>query len=210
MMHPFRIIPLVLLGLLLVMTGGCSKKTIMPYPTGSGTGAPEAKSIDYAAGQQKGTIIEEDMAAPQVDTLDTTTTAGESLGGFAISGDQNSEEYKKLHGRSSPQMQPIYFNFDQATIRADQIPRLEANAEYLKNNPAAKVVIEGNCDERGTNEYNLALGERRALNAKKYLVELGVEPQRIRTVSYGEERPLFTGEDEFSWAQNRRDDFILE
>ncbi|RUM36570.1 MAG: peptidoglycan-associated lipoprotein Pal, partial [Desulfobulbus sp.] len=106
--------------------------------------------------------------------------------------------------------QPVYFDFDQASIRNDQIPRLEHNADYLKNNPSQKLIIEGNTDERGTNEYNLALGERRAINAKTYLVELGVDGSRIRTVSYGDERPLFTGHTEEDWAQNRRDDFVLE
>ena len=124
--------------------------------------------------------------------------------------DQESEEYKKTYGRSSQELLPIYFDFDQASVRNDQFSRLDQNADYLKNNLGSKVVIQGNCDERGTNEYNLALGERRALNAKTYLVELGVEEYRIRTVSYGEERPLFLEQDEFSWSQNRRADFILE
>ncbi|RUM43713.1 MAG: peptidoglycan-associated lipoprotein Pal, partial [Desulfocapsa sp.] len=141
---------------------------------------------------------------------DTGSGHGESLGGFAVGGDQNSDEYKKKHGRSSPQMQPIYFNFDQATIRDDQIIRMEQNAKYLKDNSSTNVIIEGNCDEQGTNEYNLALGERRAMNAQRYLIELGVEDFRIRTISYGEERPLFTGMDEFDYSQNRRDDFVLE
>ncbi|MBV5334093.1 OmpA family protein, partial [bacterium] len=72
------------------------------------------------------------------------------------------------------------------------------------------IVIEGNCDARGTNEYNLALGERRAINAKKYMMDLGVDGKRIRTVSYGEERPLFEGSDEISYQYNRRDDFVIE
>ncbi|VAW41920.1 Tol-Pal system peptidoglycan-associated lipoprotein PAL [hydrothermal vent metagenome] len=104
----------------------------------------------------------------------------------------------------------MYFDFDQAIVRSDQIPLLEQNADYLKQTPDVKVIVEGNCDERGTNEYNLALGERRALNGKKFLVELGVAPDRIRTISYGEERPLFTGHDEFAWSHNRRDDFVIE
>jgi peptidoglycan-associated lipoprotein len=76
--------------------------------------------------------------------------------------------------------------------------------------PNAAIVIEGNSDERGTNEYNLALGERRAITAKQYLVDLGIDAARIQTISYGEERPLFTGQDEDSYSQNRRDDFIMK
>jgi peptidoglycan-associated lipoprotein len=87
---------------------------------------------------------------------------------------------------------------------------MEANAQYLKDNPSSNVVIEGNCDEQGTNEYNLALGERRAINVKEYMVNLGVNPMRIRTVSYGEERPIFSEANEMDWSQNRRADFIVE
>ena len=89
-------------------------------------------------------------------------------------------------------------------------PILGANASYMKENLGLVIVIEGNCDERGTNEYNLALGERRAINAKEYMVNLGVNPARIRTVSYGEERLLFLGQNELDWSQNRRADFIVE
>ena len=87
--------------------------------------------------------------------------------------------------------------------------RMIKNAEYLQQ-VSNTVIIEGNCDDRGTKEYNLALAERRAINVKDYLINLGVESARIRTVSYGEERPLFIEQDEFSWSQNRRADFVLE
>jgi len=193
----------------LAIIGGCGKKSVAPYAPQAGENMPEGKSIDYTAAQTPGTITEENIR-PTEEPLDAGSGKGEAMGGFAVNGDQNSDEYKRKYGRSSPQMQPIYFNFDQATIRDDQIPRLEQNAQYLKDNPASNVVIEGNCDEQGTNEYNLALGERRAMNAQRYLVELGVEEFRIRTISYGEERPLFTGMDEFDYSQNRRDDFVLE
>jgi len=184
----------------LALLGGCGKKPVQSYSSQSGNNAPEGKDIN---GKQ-GTISEENM--PAEESLD----AGEALGGFSVNSDQNSDEYKRTYGRSSIEMQPIYFDFDQATIRDDQAPRLEHDAQYLKKNPNRNLVVEGNSDERGTNEYNLALGERRALNAKNYLVELGVAKARIRTVSYGEERPLFTGQTEDDWAQNRRDDFVLE
>ena len=124
--------------------------------------------------------------------------------------DNTSAVYKKEHGRSSEQLKPVYFDFDKSNIRNNQIAHIEHNGEYLKSNVASKVLIEGNCDEMGTNEYNLALAERRAMNAKKYLIKLGVDNARIRTVSYGEERPLFTGSEESDHAYNRRDDFILE
>jgi len=190
----------------LALLGACSKQLVTPYTSSDNTKMNEGKNIEYTAPEYS------EEKGPSEETLDSTgTEAGAGLGRLSTSAaDQHTEEYKKQHGRSSEQLLPIYFDFDQASIRSDQTPKLEANADYLKHNPAEKIIIEGNCDERGTNEYNLALAERRALNAKTYLIELGVENYRIRTVSYGEERPLFTGQDEFSWSQNRRDDFILE
>ena len=102
----------------------------------------------------------------------------------------------------------MYFDFDKYTIREDQRDRMKVNAEFLSEYPELKVRIEGNCDERGTNEYNIALGERRAISAKKYLVNMGIAAGRIETVSYGEERPLNFGHNELAWSQNRRDDFV--
>jgi peptidoglycan-associated lipoprotein len=150
-----------------------------------------------------------DDNSPIIETLDAGSGTGEQKLGFGKHEDK-SIAYKKKHGRSSEQLKPVYFNFDQSNIRNDQIPHMEHNGEYLKSNIASNVLIEGNCDEQGTNEYNLALGERRAMNAKKYLIKLGVDNARIRTVSYGEERPLFTGSEESDYSYNRRADFLLE
>jgi peptidoglycan-associated lipoprotein len=106
-------------------------------------------------------------------------------------------------------MLPVYFDFDSAQIRQDQVERIEHNGDFLKVNKDVAIRIEGNCDPRGTKEYNLALGERRAQSAKKYLVNLGVDAARLTTVSWGEEKLLLFGQDELSWAQNRRDDFVI-
>ena len=103
----------------------------------------------------------------------------------------------------------IYFVFDRAFIRPEYRPILKEKADYLKDNPNVRIRIEGNCDERGTNEYNLALGERRANSANKFLVSLGVSPDQIEIVSYGEERPLALGHSKGAWGQNRRDDFEI-
>lgn len=112
-------------------------------------------------------------------------------------------------GRTSEGMLPVYFDFDSSDIRKDQVPRIEANADFLTNNSDTAIRIEGNTDPRGTNEYNMALGERRALSAKKYLVNLGISDSRLSTISFGEERLLMHGHDELSWAQNRRADFVI-
>jgi peptidoglycan-associated lipoprotein len=114
-----------------------------------------------------------------------------------------------MEGRTSGPMLPVYFDFDASMVRDDQVERVETNADFLKKNPGVKIRIEGNCDPRGTKEYNLALGERRALSAQKYLVNLGVDASRMNTVSWGEEKLLLYGHDELSWAQNRRDDFVI-
>jgi peptidoglycan-associated lipoprotein len=108
------------------------------------------------------------------------------------------------------QFENIHFDFDKAFIREDAKPVLAAVADYLKKNPGAKLQIEGHCDERGTAEYNMALGDRRAAAAMKYLAALGVEKNRLSTISYGEERPIDPGHNEGAWAKNRRGVFVLK
>ncbi len=104
-------------------------------------------------------------------------------------------------------LERIYFDFDQFTLSADARRILGENAKYLNANNGLQVVIEGHCDERGSDEYNLALGESRALAAKNYLVSLGIDAKRISVISYGEEKPLVSGSSEEAWAQNRRAEF---
>ena len=99
----------------------------------------------------------------------------------------------------------VYFDFDKYDLSPEARAQLDKQAAWLKQYPNITVTVEGNCDERGTREYNLALGERRATSAKNYLVALGVDPNRIQTISYGKERPAVPGSDEAAWAQNRRD-----
>ena len=104
---------------------------------------------------------------------------------------------------------PVFFGFDSAQIDPAESSKIEAVAEYLKSNASAGVIVEGHCDERGSNEYNLALGERRALAVRAYLVGLGIDASRVQTKSFGEERPVAAGHDESSWSQNRRSEFVL-
>jgi peptidoglycan-associated lipoprotein len=105
-------------------------------------------------------------------------------------------------------LQPIYFDFDRSFVRDDAKAVMQANAEWLKSNPTMKVRIEGNCDERGTKEYNQALGQRRAQSAKKYLTDLGISAKRILLISYGKEKPVCSESTEGCWQKNRRDDFV--
>ena len=106
-------------------------------------------------------------------------------------------------------LQPIYFDFDKYDLRSGDREILNLNAVVLKDNPTVKIRIEGNCDERGTVEYNLALGERRASAARDYLINLGIDSDRISIISYGKEKPEYSGHNEESWSRNRRDDFII-
>ena len=102
---------------------------------------------------------------------------------------------------------PIYFDFDKSEIRPDMRAVLDKNARFLMGNPTLLIQIEGHCDERGTVEYNIALGHRRSQATKDYLISLGVDASRIDTVSYGEERPSDSGHDESAWSKNRRAKF---
>jgi peptidoglycan-associated lipoprotein len=106
-------------------------------------------------------------------------------------------------------LQDAYFDYDQADLRDDARTALAANAEWLKKFPSIQLLVEGHCDERGTNEYNLALADRRANAAKEYLASLGVDGSRVRTVSYGEERPFCNESAESCWQQNRRGHFVI-
>jgi len=106
-------------------------------------------------------------------------------------------------------LKDIHFDFDEYDIRPGDAEILKENAALLKKFSNVKIQIEGHCDERGTIEYNLALGERRANNAKQYLISLGISPDRISTISYGKERPLDPGHDEETWAKNRRAHLII-
>lgn len=103
----------------------------------------------------------------------------------------------------------IYFDFDKSNLKPEAQETLKKKAEFLRNNPSFALLIAGNCDNRGTEEYNLALGERRADSAKQYLIALGISGDRIKTISYGELRPADSANNEVAWALNRRDTFKL-
>ena len=109
----------------------------------------------------------------------------------------------------SGNLKPAFFDYDKADIRGDSRDVLAANAAWLKKYPSVQFTIEGHTDDRGTAQYNLALGDRRANAAKDYLASLGVDASRIKTVSYGKERPFATGHDEDSWQKNRRAHFVV-
>ncbi len=137
-------------------------------------------------------VVEEVEAMGPVESLDSAPSS------FGIG-----------EARTTDGMLPLYFAFDSSAIPDDQGSRMEVNVDFMKKYSEVNVRIEGNCDPRGTKEYNMALGERRALTAKRYLVNMGIDESRLETVSYGKERLLFTDHDELAWAQDRRDDFVV-
>jgi peptidoglycan-associated lipoprotein len=135
-------------------------------------------------------------SGPDIRSVDPDTAQGED---FAVS-DQS--------GEGGP-LEDVHFEYDQAELSDQARATLERNAQWMKAHPAAKVRVEGHCDDRGTVEYNLALGERRAQSTRDYLVSLGVAADRLATVSYGKERPLDTGTTESAYARNRRAHFAV-
>jgi peptidoglycan-associated lipoprotein len=107
-------------------------------------------------------------------------------------------------------LETVYFDYDKSDLGEDTRATLQSNAGWLKANPGRIVRIEGHCDERGTIEYNLALGQRRAVSVRDYLVGLGIDASRIKTLSYGKERPVDPGHDDAARARNRRAEFVIE
>jgi len=112
-------------------------------------------------------------------------------------------------GYAFSEMDTVYYGYDSFTLSSEARAALQKNADWMKANPSGRIQIEGHCDERGTVEYNMALGDRRANAAKAYLVKLGVAGNRIETLSYGKERPADLGHNEAAWARNRRAVFVL-
>ena len=178
---------------------GCAKKNVEPDEVSSSL-KPEGRLIEGAKG---GEVAEDDtVSAGELEALDKT-------GVNPLAEDTSTREYQQTYGRSTAPLMPVYFDFDSSSLNVDQLDHLNESGSYLLENSSKNLLIEGNCDERGTADYNLALGELRAINVKKYLVNIGVESNRIKTVSYGSQRPLFYGSDEDSWAANRRADLVM-
>jgi peptidoglycan-associated lipoprotein len=190
------------LALGLAFLTGCPKRAeigqggtgeVAPTPVAS---APVPSSLSTAAPRGGSDTAVSRPTAPSESRLSSVGGAGAQAGGAAA-------------GQQRGPLQDVFFDFDRDAIRDDQKTALDANAAWLKARPNAKVTIEGHADERGTSEYNLALGDRRAKTSRDYLVAKGVEANRITVVSYGEERPFVLGHDENAWRWNRRAHFVV-
>jgi peptidoglycan-associated lipoprotein len=173
----------------LLFQGCASKPTSVPLSERiqPGVGAGEQQSQEGVAGKKgsEGAISEEELARAEREKR--RTSAEEAV---------------------AANLQDVYFDFDSYSIRSQDMPVLKKMAEWLQANPAIRLAIEGYCDERGTTEYNLALGQKRAGAVKDYFVAYGVSDQRLRAVSYGKEAPVDPGHTEEAWAKNRRAHFI--
>lgn len=174
--------------LLTVLVGACSKKTPpvarpMPPPATANTAPPPPPPPPSP--------VAEPVPVPPMPMEDTI----------------GSKSLDDLN-RESP-LQPLFFELDSSEVSTSGQAVMQANAEILKKYPTWQITIEGHCDERGTAEYNLALGERRALAARTYLVSLGIPADKVKTVSYGKEFPFDAGHDDAAWSKNRRAHFVI-
>ena len=174
-------IVLVLVVMVLFM-GGCAKKQVQVAPPVTTTGTQDSALSE----EEKRRIAEEELARAERDRL--------------------LREQERLAGI----LRDVFFDFDSYAVSSTELPKIEGVASFMKQEGKTRMVVEGHCDERGTVDYNFALGQKRAEAVKSYLVKLGIDPGRIRTISYGKELPLEAGKTEDSWAKNRRAHFKID
>jgi len=172
-----------LVALFVFAVTGCAPSTASKPDAGSTAGSDASKA--QASGAQSGTTREEATTPGSLDAL------------------------QKGQSAAAGPLKDVFFDYDRYDLQAEARATLKANADWLKKNPSARVEIEGHCDERGTNEYNLALGAKRAQAAKDYLATLGIAGDRLSTISYGEEIPVCKQPSEDCWRQNRRARFVV-
>ncbi len=184
---------LFLVGILGVSLVGCSS-TPTNDETASNTSAAQAKADAEAAAQAK--AEDEAAAAAAAEAAAAAAAVPTNAEGMTAG-----ELFDALQGKV------VNFEFDRSEVRSEFYDVIKLNADYMALNSAANITIEGHCDERGTREYNLALGERRANAVKNALIAEGVSPSRINVISYGEERPVDAAHNETAWAKNRRAEF---
>ena len=184
-------IALATLSLAAFLAGGCANKEVVKSeePVAVKTEPPKAQEAPQAAAAKPTQTESATPAAEPIKQAEPQAVAAPAL---------------------ETAFESVYFDFDKSDLRQDARDVLSKNANILlKDKPTIKVQIAGNCDERGSAEYNLALGERRAKSAQQYLITLGVPADRLSVISYGKEKPAVEGHDEAAWAKNRRDEFVI-
>lgn len=194
-----RLMPILVAGLFLY--SGCAKQGVVKSDTSIDTVATKPAEAITAKQTQAS------VKSPE-NTIDSYNTKSASpLNNEPGKTDKTSTA--ALTADLQKKLEPIYFDFDSSTLSDSARQALTRNFAFLKQAPEAQIRIEGNCDELGSDEYNLALGERRALAAASYLSTLGISGKRLSTISYGKEKPADPGHDENARAKNRRDDFVV-
>lgn len=181
---------IVLVLLLTIVAAACKGKAKPPVARPQPPAMPTVDTAPPPPVEPPQPIVEQPVSVPTMPPDDVTGKSIDDL------------------NRDSP-LRPVFFLLDQNDVSAEGQQILQANAAVLKKYPNMQVTIEGHCDERGTAEYNLALGERRALAARNYLVSLGIPGDRIKTVSYGKEFPFEAGHEDAAWSKNRRAHFVI-
>ncbi len=190
-------------GALAFAVAGCKYDDEAVEGTGTETVTTGVETDD--GGAAEGTDVATDSGTTTaVDTANADTTSlTDAIGNTPFDQDPN---YARC---TDVEFAPVYFGFDASALPAGEMTKIEAVAAHLQEKPGRVVIIEGNCDERGSNEYNLSLGDLRATSIRAYLESLGIAPNRIQTKSYGEEKPAVIGHDESAWAKNRRGEFAV-
>ena len=183
------VVNLALMSALVFMDTGCRTKA-------GGWRWPWQKDTSMLAGDTANSTLLDGTDIPKV-----TDEAGNTVSGARFE--------DTLQAVQGVKLSPVYFAFDSYVLPPSEVSKIEQVAQHLKQNANHVVVVEGNCDERGSNEYNMSLGENRALAVREYLVKLGIAADRIQTRSYGEEKPAVAGTGEEVWRLNRRDEFAL-
>ena len=173
-----------------LVVGGCAKENVVKK---------DEAMVPSATTQTKQANVDTEKNAHAV-TKAPVKPAPENVNKTAVKAEQQ---------QLTSALEKIYFDFDSFALSNEARKSLADNTDYLRKRAVAKLRIEGNCDERGSAEYNIALGEKRAEAAKKYLVSMGIPADRLTTISYGKEKPADPGHDESAWAKNRRDDFTI-
>jgi peptidoglycan-associated lipoprotein len=183
-----------------VVVAGCAKR---PATTAAAAPAPTAAATTTPGAGSGSGVVAPAPVAPGGTSGAGAATATPSTAAPAA-------RPSPAEFTATENLRDVYFDFDKYDIRPPDAKTLDTNATWLKSNPNHLVLIEGHCDERGTNEYNLALGERRAKSTMNYLVSQGIQASRITIISYGEERPVCTQKNDECWAKNRRAHFLVK
>lgn len=194
---------LVVLSFILTVTGvGCVKSPVHPTPIPNIVRpGPNSSTPNPPIGPETGPSV------PPITNPTTSPLTTDTTGSTQLPGRETRDNF--WVDRDTFKERTVYFDLDSSSLKPSEKSKADAVADYLKGQPTLKLEIEGHCDERGTDEYNRALGERRALSVREYLISAGVTADRVSTISFGEDKPAVMGHDESAWAKNRRGEFIL-